>query len=324
MKINLNENTLVLDKYIRIILNTQFSNVSINSAGYNFRCNVCNDSKKSKFKKRGWILKSKHPWMYYCFNCGISIPATKWIKQYFPSIHRDLIKEILLLNKHDIKPQKLIETKIEKEKPDIEFIPILKGNGYFFDKAKQLCVSRKIPENIWQKWYISVDDTYKNRLIIPFYDRDNKIYYFQARALYNTDNKYLNMVENREEAIYNYYFIDREKPVIVTEGIIDSLFVENSIALLGTKWPDEVQNKINDFKLYFILDNDKAGKDKAKTLLKSGHNIFMWKHFMKKYNLPKREKWDLNDICIYLNKEKFTFEELKEFFTNSLMRSMWI
>jgi len=336
MKLNLNNHQLVLDKYLRVILNTYFNNSTPTAAGYNFRCNICNDSKKSKKKKRGWILKNKSPWMFYCFNCGASIPATKWVKSYFPDIFRDFLKEVLIISRStdsEYEVQKPVVEIVQEEikpvvvldKTDI-FVPILKcKNVDYFNRAVQMCRNRNISDHIWHRWFIAVEGRYKGRLIIPFYNDENQIYYFQARTLFNSDNKYLNMLENREEAIYNYYGVNNDKPVIVLEGIIDSLFIENGVAVLGTKWPEELQQKLDKFNdLYFLLDDDKAGKERSKELLMMGYKVFMWKKFMKCIKLPKREKWDINDICLYLNKNGFTFNELKEFFTNSMVQGVWL
>jgi hypothetical protein len=335
---NIFEQSLVLEKYVRVILNTYFNNVHPTGIGYNFRCNVCGDSKHNRKKKRGWILKNKSPWLYYCHNCNASMPVTKWIKSYFPDIHRDFIKEVMLMNSHQISSptiNSLLKIKVDLPKTPVktyesvktkEIVPILKYNTEIARKAIKLCQSRNINEEIWKRWYVGVDGTYKNRLIIPFYDTDDNIYYFQARTLINAENKYTNMIENRENAIYNFFIVDPTKPVIVFEGIIDSLFVNNSIALLGTNWPEEVQKKIdsqfND--LYFLLDNDEPGRNKSKVLLMKGYKVFMWKRFIQEYNLPTREKWDVNDICLYLKKDKFTFEELKKYFTNSIIMGAMI
>jgi hypothetical protein len=324
------DNFIVLDKYINIVLNTYFNNNVIKSNGYNFRCNICGDSKHSSKKRRGWILKDKTPWMYYCHNCGSTLTVSKWLKNYFPDVYRGYIKEKLVyrnisktINTLNI-PKNTKPVKKEYKNIPKEFISIT-SDSIYAKKAVELCCKRNIPKHIWQTWYVAIDGEYVNRMIIPFFDNDLRLYYFQARSLNSkTDNKYINMPTNRDNAIYNYYNINRNLPVIITEGVIDSLFIENSISVLSTKWPDEVQVKINQLKSYFLLDNDNDGKQKMNKLLYNKHNVFMWKKFMKHYNIPYQKKWDINDICLYLKKDGFTFNELKIFFTNSIVQGMWI
>jgi hypothetical protein len=323
-------NEFILDKYLRIVLNSHrslFGDVSSNREGYNFRCNVCGDSKRSKYKRRGYILKRKSPWMYFCFNCSVSIPAHVWMKKYFYQHYAEYVKESMQLD--DIKPKEQIlpEIKHEVERPNITesedlqyFKPICLGQGRLFDLARELCISRCIPTHVWKKWFVAVDGKYVGRLIIPFYDRDGNIYYFQARSLYKkASNKYINMVENRDEAIYNYDFISRERPVVLVEGPIDSLFVENSIAVLGLKFSEVVKAKVEELSPFYLLDFDKDGLENSYKLLLQGKPVFLWERFKHEYNLPNREKWDLNDAYIYLQRTSpFTFEELQPFFTTSV------
>jgi hypothetical protein len=282
---------------------------------------VCGDSTKNKYKRRGYLLKKDgKSWRFYCHNCGASISAVKWMKEYFPSNYKDYIKEILS-NKNEglIKP--VIAHKIEiDEKEDIKFfIPILKKNDELFKKAIQICKDRMIPEEIWNKWYVAIDKKYKNRLIIPFFDNNNKVYYWQGKALYDwMIPKYLSRLGDEFNNIYNYYLVDKTKPVQITEGIIDALFLDNNvIAMTGLKPHNE---RLKEFsKKYFLLDSDNSGRKVSLELLKCGEYVFNWTKFIKDYNLPKQDKHDVNSVCILLNKpEGFTFNELEKYYTNSI------
>ena len=59
-------------------------------------------------------------------------------------------------------------------------------------------------------------------------------------------------------------------------------------------------------------------KKKTIELLSKGEYVFCWNKFLKAFNLPMKEKWDINDVCIFLNRGKFSYEELEPFFTNSV------
>jgi len=56
---------------------------------YNFRCIICGDSKKSKFKKRGWFkwYKNRNTYLYYCFNCSASHSFDYIIKEYYSNLY---------------------------------------------------------------------------------------------------------------------------------------------------------------------------------------------------------------------------------------------
>jgi len=325
-----------LDKQIRIVLMSYFHNANINNPlKYNFRCNVCGDSKKSQRKKRGYILKYKSPWVYYCHNCGASMTASMWLKNYFPINYKEYVKDSLSKNQYNqpekyenkmLQYKKQIEeskkTDAEKDREDMRFfVSIIKGQDKIFEIARKQCIDRLIPEDVWKKWYVAIDGTYKNRIIIPFFDDKDSIYYYQGRAIYKIMlPKYLSRRGLEHNNIYNYYLVDRNHPVIVQEGIIDCLFVENSIGMTGLKIDD---SKLSYFpKKYFLLDDDKSGNSKAFLLLERGEYVFVWEDFLKNLGIPrkppKKEKWDINDVCKYINRrDKFTFSELEKYFTNN-------
>jgi len=315
---------IALERQVRLILSS-LENVTESYDYYNFRCHICGDSQKSKSKKRGYILKNKTPWMYYCHNCYYKKPVIFWMKEFFPSYYKDYFKEVLGRNdnkkKRDLPNIKARRTRKRSTEQDQTkfFVHIKSGVTPLFAKAIRFCIDRNIPEDVWSKWYVATGEMYRNRLIIPFYDDKGKIYYYQGRSLYDyMTPKYLSRAGNYN-SIYNYYLVDREKPVTVLEGPIDSIFVENSVAVTGVKIYDD---NLKIFKQKrFLIDYDCETFDtKKKTieLLTKGEYVFCWKKFMKTYNLPKRSKWDINDVLLYMNKDNFSYEELEPFFTNSI------
>lgn len=322
MNFNDYDNEIALERQIRLILNT-LKNVTEGYNYYNFRCHICGDSKKSKSKKRGYILKQHKPWVYYCHNCFYKKPVLSWMKEFFPIHYKDYFREVLREKKDKVNPLPKVEIKkvkkIDDEKDQVKyFIPIKKGITPAFAKAVRMCLDRKIPEEIWSKWYVAIGGKYSNRMIIPFFDQNNKIYYYQGRSLFGQDPKYLSR-KGKYNNIYNYYIVDKNKPVIILEGCIDSIFVENSVAMTGVKIEDK---KLKEFphKRYLIDFDNETEETKKKTieLLSKGEFVFCWKKFMKAFNLPIKSKWDINDVCIHLNREKFAYSELEPFFTNSL------
>ena len=318
------QNEIALERQIVSILNSNFHPYYSGHNHYNFRCNICGDSKTHKNKRRGYLLKNDgKPWHYYCHNgeCSASMSAVKWMREYFPLYYKDYIREVLN-NKNQglIKPVVVKKIKECSEKEDIKFfIPILKGNGKLFEDAIQLCKTRLIDDGIWSKWYVAIDGKYRNRLIIPFFDNMGKIYYWQGLKLKDwMIPKYMSRLGDQFNNIYNYYNVDRSREVVILEGVIDSLFVENSIALTGVKIHDD---KINTFKKrYWLFDHDKAGRKKSLQLLEKQEYVFNWNKFMRDLNLPNnREKWDINEVLLYLKRVcMFSFVEIEPYFTNSI------
>lgn len=320
MKFNQFDEEVALERQIRLILSS-FENVIESYDYYNFRCPICGDSKKSRSKKRGYILKKRKPYMYFCHNCFYKKTVVQWMKEYYPHNYKDYFKE--LLNKNEKPLPKIKNPKKRKRNPEKEntkyFVPINKGMTPIFAKAIRLCIDRKIPEEVWSKWFVATDGMYKNRLIIPFFDNNNKIYYYQGRALYDyMEPKYLSRAGDYI-SIYNFYNVDRTKPVIILEGPLDSVFVENSVAVTGVKIEDKNLKVFKQKRFLIDLDCETdETKEQTLKLLTKGEYVFCWKWFIKKYNLPKRAKWDINDVLLYLNKERFSYDELEPFFTNSI------
>jgi hypothetical protein len=315
MNFNELDNDIALERQIRLILST-FQNVTVTQDYYLFRCNICGDSKKSKYKRRGYILKTKHPYMYFCHNCFAKMSVVKWMKEYFPIHYKDYYRELVRTKEQNVKPLPKIKNPIVKKNNEEKgqtkfFIPIKEGITPLFVKAVLTCIDRRIPEEVWSKWFVSIGGIYNNRMIIPFYDDKNKIYNYQGRALYNEMTpKYLTR-KGEHNCIYNYYLVNKNKPVICFEGIIDCLMVPNSIAICGAN--KDVDLSI--FKeVYYLLDNDETGKQRSKTLLQQGKSVFIWKKFAKNFEYKVK---DLNELCIKINKT-FEFEELKPYFSNSL------
>jgi hypothetical protein len=300
----------ILDKYLRLILDANFEGWKDCGDKYTqLKCNVCGDGKSNKNRKRGVILKGRVPWMYYCFNEGCSMPVKVWMKYYFNNYYNDYIKEMFkiekLNNKTFFKPA-LQEKKDELPYDELQDVKHFK--------------SILIPYGVWSKWYVAVDGFFKNRLVIPYFDNENKIYHYQCRDLTKKSNvRYLSRRVGDNDSIYNIYYVDKTKPVIYLEGVIDSLFIENSIAGSGMKFGDD---RLKGLDMYYLLDNDKPGRDKSLKLLKDGKQVFLWKKWLRSVNLCfDIEKDDINKIIIKINtcvvsKLMFYFRELAPFFTN--------
>lgn len=106
------------------------------------------------------------------------------------------------------------------------------------------------------------DGKYKGRVIIPSYDENFILNFFVARSYYKySKNKYMNPDVPKKEIIWNEYKIDWDEKIYIVEGVFDSLFINNSIPLLGKELSNELLMKIyNNAKkeIVVILDPDAA------------------------------------------------------------------
>jgi len=105
------------------------------------------------------------------------------------------------------------------------------------------------------------------------------------------------------------------------------LFIENSIATMSTNWSDEIQSKLDELDVYYLIDYDGDNKQVRKrklNLLNNNKYVYNWYKYLKDNILPNREKWDINDLFIYLNRrEKFNFDYFKDCFTNNPLDSIY-
>jgi hypothetical protein len=309
----------MVEYYIKQIMDRHFEGYTKYPSRFNFRCNVCGDSQKSSKKKRGNIVKSKKSgiWYYTCYNCFAMYPKVeKWMKEYFPEEYNQLKKDTFL--KTDTKlTNKENENEIKKDIQEIYFKPIL-SDSLLKQTAIKFCRDRRIPESYWSKFYVCSQEKYANRLIIPFYNKLGKIYFYQARILPGFDdfgNKYISRFGRKKS--FNIYNIDNTKEVIIVEGPIDSMFIQNSIALVGLDIEREELNTID--KKYWMLDNDKQGRKATIKLLEKGQYVFNWKKYLSENNIISDGKIDINDLYIKLDKkEPFQFSDFKLYFTNRL------
>lgn len=297
-------------------------------------CVYCGEKKL----KGTLFLANTNRWCYICWKpdcpCSTAISAERWLKRVnrsqYDMFKKDLRRQetedvdtVELRNKAEeanAKAEAQQAAELEKRRTADNyatkfFKPILSG-GAFADKAIDYCKSRKIPEEIWRKFYIAEDGKYKGRVIIPFYNANDRISYFQGRSLTGAEPKYMNRCST-STVLYNYDFLDKEKPVCVLEGPIDSMFIENATATCGAGSSAKLDQALNSLKhVYYIMDNDAAGNKKAGKLVKDKKNVFVWRKFIIDNGLPENIK-DINDVYLHLNRTtKFTFEELEPYFTD--------
>jgi len=318
------QNKFLMESEIRNILNTYFRDVYETNDYFNFRCNYCGDSQKSKYKKRGYIIKDASGWYYKCHNCGKSAGIMWWMKTNFPVNFKHFISGCLKNKREDEQSQKTeipvyknIMTQKKTAHDESSIIKTFK-NIMKFDIAVEYCEKRKIPKEVYSKWFYCESGKFRGRLIIPFYNDKNKIHYYQGRAILpGIEPRYDSRKGSNLNSIYNYYLVDCDEWVTVLEGPIDATFVDNSVALTGVhkSFDDELMNRFT--KKRYLLDNDKDGRAKSLTLIMNGEKVFNWKKFLKDYECDSVK--DVNEFILKNPKgiTKLTMDIMNPYFTNS-------
>lgn len=204
---------------------------------------------------------------------------------------------------------------------DCYFIDNLKNNRTAIEAAMYLD-ARKIPTN---GLMICLYGKYRNRIIIPYYNKDRELIYFNTRALINKDwiQKYLGPPKDvgvgKEDVIYMQQWPKSGSKIYVTEGEFDSIVLRLcgfNAAACGSKNLSEKQiNFLRDYDIVIALDQDKAGKKALITWYEkfkdNGINKFYYvsppKGF-KDWN-ELYEKTDKDIIKAFIDKKERIFSE---------------
>ena len=157
----------------------------------------------------------------------------------------------------------IITEKIELPK---EYVPLSNNTkeDYQTIKVIRYLKSRAITQDIISRNKIGFCQSgkYSGRVIIPSYDKYGELNYFISRSYVNHKMKYLNPVTPKEEVIFNEDKINWNKNVFLVEGVFDSLFIPNSIPMLGKVMSDklwEVMYGKLTKKIFIVLDSDAWG-----------------------------------------------------------------
>ena len=260
---------------------------------FNFRCPHCGDSQKSKTKARAYLYRVKNDMFFKCHNCGQGQNLANFIKFVDPKLYESYLLERYKKSapatpkpKFDFKPTKFTsQTPID----DLKSIKDLPEDH----PARLYCMNRKIPEKYFDKLFLSdkfmtlvnevKPNTYKitkdhPRLIIPFYDTTGKVFAFQGRAFGKEQPKYLTIkLDENKQKVYGLDKVNFQQPIYITEGPIDSLFIDNCLAAGGADL--FLKNKIPNENITYIFDNEPRNKEIVKRMYKvieQDFNVVIW------------------------------------------------
>ena len=151
-----------------------------------------------------------------------------------------------------------------------EYIPLWKDGGNTIIRKHALLYLKK--RNITNKDIIKYEigfceeGLYRNRIIIPSYDNNNKLNYFIARNFYKGGMKYKNPPVSKNVIMFENH-INWNLPIVICEGAFDAITIKrNVIPILGKTLPEALLEKMvngGTNRVIIILDTD-ARKDALK------------------------------------------------------------
>ena len=271
--------SLIDSKYVGLVSSRLQKFKQVKTGLYNFRCPFCGDSQRHKSKARGYIYKLKNDHNYKCHNCGISRTFTNFLKDFDVVLYDQYVMEryksgITGKNSNTPNPNFQFEKTVFEKKHKINLPTIAELNTEH--PAKVYLQDRKIPDKFlnqlyycenfkkWtneQKYTFESTDKDEPRIIIPL-TNNGEIIGFQGRSLNkNSKIKYITIIlDENQPKIYGLDNIDWKKTVYITEGPIDSMFINNAIAMVGADI--DKMFLISNFNVDFVIvyDNEKRNK----------------------------------------------------------------
>src|SRR5574343_378699 len=332
--------------------------IGVKSAGknYNFRCPFCGDSNKNKHKKRGYLICDVDTY-YKCHNCGVSYSFDKFLLELDNNLYNEyriekFKKELghydnkknkekiaKVLNTTNTQAKKIINNplihckQLSKISINDDLYPV-----------KEYCINRKIPEKYFDVIYacrnihdiskmipkyhdkdFMTDDMF---MIVPFFKKDLSYEFIQCRTINknSTGLRFITFeIENETTSnlntikLWGEQFIDWCKPIRILEGVIDAVFVENSLALAGASVNSAIEyikmkqtqvlGKPNLKNIVFCLDKDYQWNIEIRKLLDKriddGYSVLIYdKRFIEK---------DINDMIVKQNWNEY---KINDYITN--------
>ena len=281
---------------------------------WNFRCPYCGDSQKSRTKARGFIYRKKNDLFYKCHNCGVGTTLGKLIELVDSKTYKDYILERYKKGVKTNNP----EPEWDFNEPVFRKKDILKGLQSIeqLDEthpAKIILCKRKLPkENLADIFLCPAFFAFTNklipnkfsslggdhpRLLIPFRNKEGEIFAYQGRAFGKETPKYITIkLDEDADKIYGLDKVDKTKQIYVVEGPIDSMFLDNCIAVGGADFskPLSIDGRLMlNGELTIVFDNEPRNKEICKQMERTigqGRKIVIWPDSMKHK--------DINDMII--------------------------
>lgn len=304
----------------------------------NFRCPLCGDSKKNKHLKRAFFIENKGRIGFYCHNgCG-GMSLNNFLKKVAPDLqHQYAVDKYIDKTQTIVQQEKLTVPSTSNTTIrvfDLKTIDMLDPHH----PAVHYVLQRRIPSCFHSKLYyapdfikfvemsersiniIKVHKTKKHpRLIIPLITDKGIIFGFQGRAFGPETPKYYTFLfDPLYPKIYGADTIDFNKRFFCVEGPIDSMFVPNSVAFIGSDM--NVLKRVNGFNkdnAVVVFDNQPRNKEivgKISKTIDNGYSVVIW---------PSDESCkDINEMVISRGGEQHSIQQVNDIMNNNIFSGL--
>jgi len=250
---------------------------------YNFRCPYCGDSEKFRNKARGYFYRKAETMLFRCHNCGKGTTAGKVIEFVDSDMYKEYVRERFVGTEGN-EVYFFEAPKFKKRDPKLEDLtPINKLNGSH--PARQFVESRQIPEEFYNdlflcseffRWAKLSSKQDHPRLVIPFRDESGEVFAAQGRAFGKETPKYITIKFDDKPKIFGLERVDLSRRFYVVEGPIDSLFVDNCLAMAGA---DFDHLPFSGEGMTIVMDNEPRSREiikRMENLIDNHHALVIW------------------------------------------------
>lgn len=195
-------------------------------------------------------------------------------------------------------------------------------NDYRGNEAILYLNKRKIDYKKYKLRFCLDQGDYDYRIVIPYYDKNNNLIYFNCRHLSDKVNpKYLGPKEKiykvgKREVLYFTHWPEKNSLVFLTEGEFDAMSLNTlcgfaGVACAGKSLSNQHIDMLRDYKVCVAFDNDSAGIDAYTNICKS----LKENGISPLYVVPPKGFKDWNKLL-----EKGNKESSKEYIIKSMKR----
>lgn len=346
-------NQIELEPYIESVMR-RYDNFEIQRRPFNIKCkcHICGDSKRDASQARLNAYYYDGSLMLNCYNCGSSYNAISYLKLFHPyeyGLYQDKVREqkvrrfkrkVELEEREEEEKYNSLFTTFEEaleEEKKVEYPKELPYCYCLTDIVEehpiiQYVKGRMIPRDKWHRLFFTTEfkklanyacpGTYSKeepepRLVIPIYNEDGYIESFQGRSL--REGKYVVRyvtIKFDESAtkIYGLDTVDESEVAFFLEGQLDSLFIDNGLAITGGNISIRELNKYYPYERAFILDNEPRHQDtinRIEKLINSGESIVLF----------DRVNWEGKDINQFIQ-NGVTIEEINSYIRENVLTGL--
>jgi DNA primase len=202
------------------------------------------------------------------------------IESSWEDLHKK-VEELFSDPTKSIQDAEFIQEKTKFNLPEYSY-PILDLPEWnpFRKKAEQYLKKRKIEIG---NLLVAIKGRYYNRLVIPYYDKNNNLIYYNCRTLGKEVPKYLGPIKNellnigKDDVIFMPKWANHNSKLYLTEGEFDSITLFqcglSSAALGGKNLSNYHVEVLKNYQLVVALDADNAGKLGLKSIAGEGSKL---------------------------------------------------